>query len=77
VIAAITCPICSKLFTVESGTRPATLPFCSDRCRQIDLLRWSKGEYRIVEPLDPRRLEEESAPSKDEAALGSPRDEHS
>jgi uncharacterized protein len=77
VIASTNCPICSKPIAVESGEKPATFPFCSERCRQIDLLRWSKGQYRIVEPLDPRRLEEESATSKDEAALGSHRDEHS
>ena len=31
-------------------------PFCSERCRQVDLLRWSKGQYAIVEPLTPERL---------------------
>jgi endogenous inhibitor of DNA gyrase (YacG/DUF329 family) len=30
---------------------PDCFPFCSERCRQIDLLRWSKGQYAIVEPL--------------------------
>jgi endogenous inhibitor of DNA gyrase (YacG/DUF329 family) len=44
----------------DGAAKAATFPFCSERCRQIDLLRWSKGEYKIVEPLDPRRLEEET-----------------
>jgi uncharacterized protein len=61
VIAPPTCPICSKPIATESGVKSATFPFCSERCRQIDLLRWSKGEYRIVEPLSPQPLEEESA----------------
>ncbi|HBH54791.1 MAG TPA: hypothetical protein DDY91_23160 [Planctomycetaceae bacterium] len=34
-------------------------PFCSQRCQEIDLLRWSKGQYRIVEPISPENLAEE------------------
>ena len=34
-------------------------PFCSDRCRLIDLGKWASGEYRISSPiLDPEVLEE-------------------
>jgi endogenous inhibitor of DNA gyrase (YacG/DUF329 family) len=28
-------------------------PFCSQRCRQVDLVRWSEGRYAIVEPHVP------------------------
>ena len=35
------CPICGK---PASG---ATLPFCSPRCRDVDLNRWLKGSYVI------------------------------
>lgn len=35
------CPICSK------PTVDAHRPFCSPRCRQIDLGRWLKGSYAI------------------------------
>jgi endogenous inhibitor of DNA gyrase (YacG/DUF329 family) len=29
-------------------------PFCSERCRLIDLARWVDGEYRIPgDPVDP------------------------
>ena len=31
----------------------AQFPFCSPRCRQIDLYRWSEGKYAIVEDRDP------------------------
>jgi endogenous inhibitor of DNA gyrase (YacG/DUF329 family) len=44
----------------EIAAKSATFPFCSERCRQVDLLRWSKGEYRIVEPLNPQSLEQET-----------------
>ena len=36
-----TCPICGK--PAEHATRP----FCSSRCRDVDLNRWLKGSYVI------------------------------
>jgi uncharacterized protein len=37
----------------------AHFPFCSDRCRLIDLGKWASGGYRISSPiLDPEMLEE-------------------
>ncbi|MCX2723574.1 DNA gyrase inhibitor YacG [Roseibium salinum] len=35
------CPICSKLST------PEEYPFCSDRCRKVDLNRWFTEGYTI------------------------------
>jgi endogenous inhibitor of DNA gyrase (YacG/DUF329 family) len=35
------CPICGK-----PAAEP-TLPFCSSRCRDIDLNRWFKGSYVV------------------------------
>ena len=35
------CPICGK----PAGQ--ATRPFCSDRCKQVDLNRWLSGTYAI------------------------------
>jgi hypothetical protein len=35
------CPICGK--PAEHATRP----FCSSRCRDVDLNRWLKGTYVI------------------------------
>src|SRR5579863_10170181 len=54
-----TCPICSNVLSPESRANAGLVPFCSERCRQIDLLRWCRGEYAIVEPLDPRQLASE------------------
>ncbi|MBX3444888.1 MAG: DNA gyrase inhibitor YacG [Planctomyces sp.] len=31
-------------------------PFCSVRCRQIDLWKWCEGQYAVVETLDDLRL---------------------
>lgn len=40
----IICPICKATTTWEEN--PAR-PFCSERCRQIDLGKWVAEEYRV------------------------------
>ena len=41
------CPICKKLVT----RKDAEFPFCSDRCRLIDLGKWASGGYVISSPV--------------------------
>jgi uncharacterized protein len=41
------CPICKK--TVKSTD--AEFPFCSERCRTIDLGKWASGAYVIPSPV--------------------------
>ena len=41
------CPICKK--PVKSNN--AEFPFCSDRCRRIDLGKWASGDYVISSPV--------------------------
>jgi endogenous inhibitor of DNA gyrase (YacG/DUF329 family) len=39
--------------------RDEDFPFCSDRCRKIDLGKWAMGVYKISSPvLDPEVLED-------------------
>jgi len=45
------CPICNKPLVGEDVRQSEFFPFCSERCRNIDLFRWSEGKYAIVEPL--------------------------
>lgn len=40
------CPICRAPVTARRPANPA-FPFCSVRCRTVDLGRWLGGEYRI------------------------------
>jgi endogenous inhibitor of DNA gyrase (YacG/DUF329 family) len=48
------CPTCREV-VADQGEN---LPFCSDRCRLIDLGKWASGGYRISSPiLDPEVLE--------------------
>lgn len=41
------CPICKK--SVSAAT--PDFPFCSDRCRLIDLGKWASGGYVISSPV--------------------------
>lgn len=51
---ALRCPTCRTLVMEEDEN----FPFCSDRCRGIDLGKWASGGYRISSPiLDPEVLE--------------------
>ena len=43
------CPICSK----EVQLSDPFMPFCSDRCRLLDLGKWASEEYRISTPAEP------------------------
>jgi uncharacterized protein len=48
------CPTCRAAVAKDDDY----FPFCSDRCRVIDLGKWASGEYRISSPiLDPEVLE--------------------
>ena len=40
------CPICKKPVT-SSGE---DFPFCSERCRVIDLGKWASGQYVVSSP---------------------------
>ncbi|HEX4156330.1 MAG TPA: DNA gyrase inhibitor YacG [Acidobacteriaceae bacterium] len=49
------CPICRKEVPLSSPN----VPFCSDRCRLIDLGKWASGDYKISSPVfDPDLLED-------------------
>jgi endogenous inhibitor of DNA gyrase (YacG/DUF329 family) len=51
---ALFCPTCRKVVLATSED----FPFCSDRCRILDLGKWASGDYRISSPiLDPEVLE--------------------
>jgi uncharacterized protein len=52
---ALFCPTCHKVILATDED----FPFCSDRCRLIDLGKWASGAYKISSPIqDPDLLEE-------------------
>jgi len=51
---ALRCPICRTLVLRTQED----FPFCSDRCRTIDLGKWASGKYVISTAInDPEELE--------------------
>ena len=48
------CPSCGQ--PVDQAA--ATVPFCSERCRLVDLNRWFQDEYRISRPVEETDVKE-------------------
>jgi endogenous inhibitor of DNA gyrase (YacG/DUF329 family) len=46
-VLKLSCPTCKKPVQREN----ADFPFCSERCRLIDLGKWASGEYVISSPV--------------------------
>jgi uncharacterized protein len=60
--ATVRCPICKK----EVSFDDPNLPFCSDRCRLIDLGNWASDKYVISTPTRQNESEEPDIPDLDE-----------
>jgi uncharacterized protein len=56
------CPICKKVVT----SKDTEFPFCSDRCRLIDLGKWASGGYVISSPVQDGDTLEELSREPDE-----------
>jgi uncharacterized protein len=52
--ATMRCPICKK----EVRPGDPNIPFCSERCRIIDLGNWASEKYVISTPVRRDELEE-------------------
>ena len=53
--ASIRCPICRKTFDPSASE---AMPFCSERCRQIDLGRWLREVYSVPVVRNPEEDDE-------------------
>jgi endogenous inhibitor of DNA gyrase (YacG/DUF329 family) len=62
--AILRCPICKKPVAFEDPN----MPFCSDRCRAIDLGNWATEKYAVATPASP---DEPEAPDEAEHGEGS------
>ena len=49
------CPICKK----EVDPANPDAPFCSERCRIIDLGNWASEKYVISTPAQPQEIPEQ------------------
>ena len=70
------CPTCDKPVSKAASERPECFPFCSERCKLIDLGKWFNEEYRISTPIEsPEQVaelieEQEHPDGEDDAARG-------
>jgi endogenous inhibitor of DNA gyrase (YacG/DUF329 family) len=55
----VACPQCKELS--EYSTENKYRPFCSERCKLIDLGQWASENYRIPEQPKPEDLDSELA----------------
>jgi len=64
---SVRCPICDKKMDGQGPKEWPDWPFCSPRCRMVDLGRWLGGSYRIESPASPDDEEDSAAanPSAD------------
>jgi uncharacterized protein len=53
----VTCPACGKKGDWFAGKYG---PFCSQRCKLIDLGKWFSGEHVISEPLSEKHLKKQT-----------------
>lgn len=58
------CPVCDA--SVQLDVTP-TVPFCSDRCRLVDLGRWLDESYGVPAPPPDDDDEAEAQAADDEA----------
>jgi len=51
-----TCPVCEGELPPEVNGDSPHFPFCSVRCKQVDLYRWISGGYALTEQISPEQL---------------------
>jgi uncharacterized protein len=44
----IKCPTCHQVVHFEGERLPPNFPFCSERCKLVDLGKWLGDSYRIA-----------------------------
>ena len=68
-MAAARCPICRKPTDSENNS---DFPFCSERCRVLDLGNWASEKYRICQPI----FDESEFEGADHLSSNSPGEHH-
>ena len=65
----VRCPTCQK--SVRYDLENAWRPFCSDRCKTLDIAAWADESFRIPGPASDGAVEEEEKkPSDDDEGSG-------
>ena len=59
------CPICKQVMTGQSPAEWPHWPFCSPRCKTVDLGRWLSESYGIAKPPESSREPDEKGEEDD------------
>jgi len=51
----VACPNCSKEIVWDAANK--FRPFCSERCKLVDLGKWANEEYRVEQKAEPEGFE--------------------
>jgi uncharacterized protein len=57
---SLRCPTCKKIVLAKEPD----FPFCSERCRIIDLGKWASGAYVISAPLNDPETDDSASPNE-------------
>ena len=60
-VRSLRCPICRKIVLKSEPE----FPFCSERCRTIDLGKWASGRYVISSSLGDSETGDSNYPNED------------
>jgi uncharacterized protein len=55
------CPICKKKLkkTSSESIRDKYFPFCSERCKLVDLGAWFDSDYKVISPVPDKSSQED------------------
>ncbi|MEN6383712.1 MAG: DNA gyrase inhibitor YacG [Phycisphaerales bacterium] len=56
------CPICKK--KIREDQKGSYFPFCSERCKLVDLNSWFDGNYIISSPIPDEKEEDDDEQEK-------------
>ena len=59
-VRSLRCPTCRKIVLATD----ADFPFCSVRCRVVDLGKWASGAYVISSPLNDPETDDSNYPDQ-------------
>ena len=59
-VSSLRCPTCRKIVLKSEPD----FPFCSERCRLIDLGKWASGGYVISAPLNDPETDDSNYPNE-------------
>ena len=68
----VRCPICDKKMDGQGPKEWPDWPFCSPRCKLIDLGRWLGEEYRLGTNTEEKHQDENQGPPKSAAPSAAP-----